>query len=150
MGSNSYGVCNYCSKCFLKNDLILKQVSNESHKIFKLYFCDINCLQCVEKDYKFVNYFDFEIYKFNNANADEDANEKKDYNLMIDFINTYPTFVLYFNNNKLYPKKVYEILNDYCILKKSKAKEKLTKEEKSFIEFIELNCLFDYYKIKLI
>lgn len=67
------GLCDFCSKPFYENDFRLKQISNECANVFKLEFCDIDCLQAVEKDFTFVRLFEFQkTNEYNYFNKDED------------------------------------------------------------------------------
>ena len=47
MQSLPSGICDYCSNMFYENDFSLKQVSNDIHDLFKLDFCNINCLKSI-------------------------------------------------------------------------------------------------------
>ena len=146
-------ICDYCSKLYYDGDFLLKQTSNECHNVFKLEFCNMECLQKVEKDFPFVRHFEFERKQIL-SNESEDNDEDNDYDekdiIINEFFRKYPSFILNQNGDNVGPKKSYEIIENFCKMMFSKNKEEMNEEEISLVEFSNKYSLFDYCKIKLI
>lgn len=144
MDSIPSGICDYCSKYFFENDIRLKQVSNECHEVFKLEFCNHDCLKSVEKNYPFVKHFQYKSLKITTTDDDED-NCKDD--IVNTLITSFPSVIFDFSNEKPTIKKAYQILEYYVNLKR---KINDIKEDKYFLEYADSINLFDMSKIKLI
>ena len=151
------GICDFCSQPFYYKDYRLKQVSNECHDLFKLEFCNSNCLKSIQIKYPFVESFKFkniqilqnmnrEIYGGNSDSDSESDNDEKD-NIINTFITNFPSVVFDFSGEKPVKRGSCEMIKYYVDLKK-KEKEiiDINCEDKYFLEFADKYKLFNISK----
>lgn len=132
-----FGACDFCSKLFFENDYRLKQISNECSNIFKFEFCDIICLQAVEKDYDFVRIFEFEkTNKYKNLDSNE-------LNIMKTLFTTFKSNVLdYSDENCIKYKRAYQLMKEYIDLNELST---IPEDKREYLEYIKNNKIFKIY-----
>jgi hypothetical protein len=159
MQSLPSGICDYCSNMFYENDFSLKQVSNEIHDLFKLDFCNINCLKSIQNEYPFVEDFEFKNIQItknmnkeiccDNSDSDSESESESEKDIIISsLIRNCPSVVFDFSGETPVKRGPCEMIKYYYDLKNNKIRD-LKEEDKYFLEFSDNNNLFNINKIKI-